>query len=83
MKHESQAFRFASLSLALQTVPWAPFLNRQMQRLFGMAGPTGLDYTAVQTLMVLCGIRKGDRPGLFAGIRVLEGSVLPVWSRKR
>jgi hypothetical protein len=49
----------------------------------GMSGATGLDYTAVQAVMVLTGVKRSDQPALFDDIRVLERAALDVMAEGR
>ena len=49
----------------------------------GMAGATGLDYTALPAVFDLCGIKKKRRADVFDALRVLEGEALRIWSSKR
>lgn len=43
---------------------------------------TGLDYTAVAAVMHMMGCPRGERAGIFDGIRLMEVEVLQVWSAK-
>lgn len=49
----------------------------------GMAGATGLDYTAVESVFRIQGIRGADRRERFADLQVLELGTLKVWADQR
>lgn len=42
----------------------------------GMAGPTGLDYTALPIVMKLEGVPKRDRQDVFDCVRIMESAAL-------
>jgi len=42
----------------------------------GMAGATGLDYSAVPTVLRLQGVPRADWPQLFEDLRVMESAAL-------
>lgn len=48
----------------------------------GFSGAYGLDYTAVQALMGLQGVKKSIQAALFEDIRVMEQAVLALWSER-
>lgn len=48
----------------------------------GMGGPTGLDYSAVEVTMRLCGLPPAEWPELFADLRVMERAALEAMSSK-
>jgi hypothetical protein len=58
------------------------FAALQTQWRSGMSGPTGLDYTALEPVMRLQGIKKRDRQEVFAGVRVMEIAALEVMRAK-
>lgn len=60
------------------------FIDLQTQWRTGMAGATGLDYSALPAVMDLRGIIKlKDRKRIFSGIRIMESAVLKLWSERR
>lgn len=52
------------------------FIAMSTQWRIGMAGPTGLDYTALAHTMRLCGVKAADRASVFAEVRTLEDAAL-------
>ncbi|WP_211230895.1 DUF1799 domain-containing protein [Chitinilyticum aquatile] len=58
------------------------FLAMQTQWRVGMAGATGLDYTALPAVFELTGVKKRDRPDTFERLRVLEIETLRVWGEQ-
>ena len=47
-----------------------------------MAGPTGLDYTALQATMRMMAVPELDWPLIFEAIRTLEAEALSVMNEK-
>ena len=47
-----------------------------------MSGATGLDYSALEPVMRLQGIKKRDQTEVFAGVRVMEIAALEVMRAK-
>lgn len=65
---------------------WQPlevFAAMQTQWRTGMGGATGLDYAALPTVEVRCGVRKKQRRDVFEALRVLEAETLRVWAKDR
>ena len=62
---------------------WELWLAVQTQWRVGMAGATGLDYSAVAAVMHLQGVPRKERPELLALLRVLEGEALEYWAQQR
>ena len=62
---------------------WDLWLCLQTQWRVGMAGATGLDYSAVAAVMHMQGTPRKKRPELLALLRVMEAEVLEVWARER
>lgn len=54
------------------------FVAMQTQWRFSAIGPTGLDYSALDSVMRLRGVRKRDRADAFEAIRIMEGAALDV-----
>lgn len=44
----------------------------------GPAGPTGLDYGAIDPVLRLHGVKKRERRDLFEALRIMESAVLDV-----
>lgn len=64
---------------------WAAFevfAAMQTQWRAGMAGPVGLDYPALESVMRLCGIRKCERAEVFELVRLMELEALSFMRRK-
>ena len=49
----------------------------------GFSGATGLDYNALPTVMRMCEVSRADQPDTFDCVRVMEGEVLDMWSKKQ
>lgn len=49
----------------------------------GMAGATGLNYTAMPVVMEMVGIGKKRRPEVFASVRIMEQEALKTWAEER
>lgn len=62
---------------------WGLWLALQTQWRTGMAGATGLDYTALQATLGLMGIKKKLWPELFQLIRAMEIATLDEWGKQR
>lgn len=60
----------------------ALYQQMQTQWRVGMAGATGLDYTALAVVFDIEGTPAAERPKLFAGLRVMEAEMLDVWSKR-
>lgn len=58
------------------------FLDMDTQWRVGAVGPTGLDYSALEPVMRLQGVRKRDRQDIFAAVRVMEAEALKVMREK-
>jgi hypothetical protein len=52
------------------------FISMSTQWRVGMSGATGLDYTALPTVMRLTGVPAADRAEVFEGIRLMEDAAL-------
>ena len=48
----------------------------------GYSGPTGLDYAVLDGMFKLAGVKKKDRPQVFADIRIMESAALTVMHQK-
>lgn len=59
------------------------FSAMQTQWRTGMAGATGLDYTALPAVMRLMGMPRADWPEAFDAIRVLEDEALNIFREER
>jgi len=56
----------------------------QTQWMFtGMGVATGLNYAGIESDMNMNGIRKKDRPELFAAVKVMEAAALREWAQQR
>lgn len=42
----------------------------------GPAGPTGIDYSAIEPVLRLRGVPRRDRPGMFEDISIMERAAL-------
>lgn len=62
---------------------WDLWLCLQTQWRVGMAGATGLDYSAVAAVMHMQSTARKERPELLALLRVMEAEVLEVWGKER
>lgn len=49
----------------------------------GMAGATGLDYSAMESVLRLTGTPRADWPDVFDDVRLMEGAVLARWAAQR
>jgi len=56
----------------------AVFRDLETQWRIGMAGPSGLDYAAIEPTLRLNSIKRADWPDLFRCIRILEREALDV-----
>jgi hypothetical protein len=52
------------------------FIAAATQWRTGMAGPTGLDYSAMPTVMRLTGVPRKEWPQVFDGLRLMEDAAL-------
>jgi len=84
-----EAFGFSPDDFEIEIEVWPDnwnafevFAALQTQWRSGMSGPTGLDYTALDPVMRLQGIKKRDRQEVFAGVRVMEIAALEVMRAK-
>jgi D-arabinose 1-dehydrogenase-like Zn-dependent alcohol dehydrogenase len=50
---------------------------------FGGVGYLGLDYAAVEAAMNMRGVKKHDRPQLFADLRVMEAAAATMLNKRR
>ena len=48
----------------------------------GYSGPTGLDYAVLDGVFKLAGVKKKERPQVFADIRIMESAALNVMHAK-
>lgn len=55
----------------------------QTQWVMGMAGPTGLNYSGVESFLRMRGVGKKKRHQLFGMILVMERAALDEWDSKR
>jgi len=62
---------------------WRLFQACNTQWKSGLAGPTGLDYPAVETVLRIRRVKKADLLSVFSMIQVMERSMLSAWSEKR
>ncbi|TCL26812.1 uncharacterized protein DUF1799 [Azotobacter chroococcum] len=54
------------------------FLDMDTQWRVGMSGPVGLDYSALEPVMRLQGVKKRARQDVFAAVRIMEAEALRV-----
>ncbi|MGY3265798.1 DUF1799 domain-containing protein [Lysobacter sp. HA35] len=59
------------------------FLSLSTQWRIGMAGPTGLDYGAIPTVLRLQAVPRADWPDTFECLRVMEAEALAVMRKPR
>jgi len=59
------------------------FLAMQTQWRMGMAGPTGLDYSALPVVEGRLGLGKKTQRRVFPALQIMEGEALKVFSEKR
>lgn len=59
------------------------WLALQTQWRVGMAGATGLDYTAIEPTLRLLGEPAAAWPDIFEGVQVMERETLRVWAERR
>lgn len=59
------------------------FQSLQSQWRVGMAGATGLDYTAVEAFMRMNGVRRKDQAELLYCLQVMEFATLREWASRR
>ena len=65
---------------------WQPlrvFLAMQTQWRVGVAGPTGLDYSAMPAVCQMLGIGNKAQRRAFPAVQVMEAEALKVFSEKR
>ena len=62
---------------------WSLWAACQTQWRVGLAGPVGLDYTAVEAVMRMTGIARSQRGTLLGELRMIEAAVLRVWAEER
>lgn len=58
------------------------FCAMQTQWRFTQMGPTGLDYSALESTLRLRGVRKRDRADVFEAVRIMESAALAVMREK-
>lgn len=58
------------------------FMNLDTQWRYGMAGPTGLDYSVLNDVFRFTGVPESEWPELFSSIRVMEDAALRVMHEK-
>lgn len=63
--------------------PLEVFSAMQTQWRTGMAGATGLDYTALPAVLKLCGVKLCDRADVFGAVRVMEAEALRIMAARR
>ena len=78
----------ADLDETVEVLPdnWPAFVVMEAlgtQWRVGMAGRTGLDYSAVPAIMALVGIPKKTRSQVFQDVRVMEAAALLVMSESK
>lgn len=49
----------------------------------GMAGATGLDYTAMHVVSKAVGVKNKRWPEVFASVRIMEQEALKTWAEER
>lgn len=49
----------------------------------GMSGPTGLDYSAVQSVFRIMGVLRSDWPQVFDDLRIMEDAALEVMRKEK
>lgn len=59
------------------------FCDMDTQWRIGMAGRTGLDYSALPVVMRLCGVPAAERASVFSDIRVMETEALNTMIRNK
>ena len=59
------------------------FIALSTQWRVGMAGATGIDYTAVPTVLRLTGLPRADWPDAFDGLRIMEAEALEIMRERR
>ena len=58
-------------------------IDMQTQWRVGAAGATGMDYTALETLMRVKRVKAADRADLLGDVRRMESAVLELWREQR
>jgi hypothetical protein len=58
-------------------------IDMQTQWRVGAAGATGMDYTALETLMRVKRVKNADRSDLLGDVRRMESAVLELWREQR
>ena len=58
-------------------------IDMQTQWRVGAAGATGMDYTALETLMRVKRVKTADRADLLGDVRRMESAVLGLWREQR
>lgn len=58
-------------------------IDMQTQWRVGAAGATGMDYTALETLMRVKRVKTEDRADLLGDVRRMESAVLELWREQR
>ena len=58
-------------------------IDMQTQWRVGAAGATGMDYTALETLMRVKRVKTADRADLLGDVRRMETAVLELWREQR
>ena len=48
-----------------------------------MSGPTGLDYSAVQSVFRIMGVLRSDWPQVFDDLRIMEDAALEVMRKEK
>ena len=86
---EMEAFGFTAEDFEVEVEVWPDnwdafevFAAMQTQWRTGMSGATGLDYSALEPVMRLQGIKKRDQTEVFSGVRVMEIAALEVMRAK-
>lgn len=57
-------------------VPFDVFCAMDTQWRMGVGGATGLDYGALPTVLRLSGVKRGEWPGVWDSVRVMERAAL-------
>lgn len=59
------------------------FIAMATQWRMGPAGPIGLDYTPLDTVLRLSGFPESDWPAAFEGLRAMESEALKIMGENR
>lgn len=61
----------------------ALFMDMNTQWRIGFGGPTGLDYTALSTVMKFRGIKDDEACDVFSDIQVMESAALELFQSRK